>query len=180
MPNYKRYYLNNHYVFITVITYNRNPILIKNIDLLRESFKQTTKVFDFEIFGSVIIPEHFHVIIRPKDISEFSKIIGSIKKRFSYNLNEKFIDNNISESRTKRSEKGVWQRRFYEHIVRSDEELYKILDYIHYNPVKHGHVQNVKDWEYSSFHKFVKKGNYEANWGSCSKDYKHFEDLDYE
>lgn len=180
MPNYKRYYLNNHYVFITVVTYNRKPILVKNIDLLRECFKQAINVYDFEVFGSVIMPEHFHIIIRPNNIDDFSNIVGSIKKRFSYNLNEKFVDKNISESRMKRSERGVWQRRFYEHIVRSDEELYKILDYIHFNPVKHGQVKCVKDWEYSSFHKFVKRGNYEINWGSCNEDIKHFEDLDYE
>ena len=179
MPNYKRYYIDNHYVFITVVTYNRSSILIENIDLLRECFKQTLKIFDFEIFGSVIMPNHFHVIIKPKNINEFSKIIGSIKKRFSYALNEKFVDENISESRIKRSEKGVWQRRFYEHIIRDENDLYKRLDYIHFNPVKHGYTKNVKDWEYSSFHKFVKLKNYEINWGSRI-DVKHIQDLDYE
>lgn len=179
MPNYKRYYLDNHYVFITVVTYNRKNILIDNIDLLRECFKSTLKVFNFEIYGIVILPDHFHMIIKPEDINEFSKIIGSIKKRFSFVINEKFVDKNISQSMIKRSEKGVWQRRFYEHIIRDENDLSKHLDYIHYNPVKHGYVQNVEDWEYSSFKKFVELKNYEISWGS-SVDIEHIADLEYE
>lgn len=179
MPNYKRYYLQNHYVFITVVTYNRQPILINNIDLLRDCFKKALGVFDFEIFASVILPDHFHIIIKPKNINEFSKIIGSIKKRFSYPLSEEFVIKDISKSRSKRSEKGVWQRRFYEHIIRDEEDLCKCLDYIHYNPVKHGYTKNVKDWQYSSFHKFVKAKNYEINWGSAA-DILSILDSDYE
>jgi putative transposase len=179
MPNYKRYYLQNHYVFITVVTYNRKPILIENIDLLRESFKNTRKIFNFEIFGSVILPNHFHIMIKPENINEFSKIIGSVKKRFSFAINEEFVNKNISESRKKRSEKGVWQRRFYEHIIRDEEDLHKHLDYIHYNPVKHGYVSGVIDWKYSSFHKFVKLENYEVNWGSPN-DIEHIQDLNYD
>jgi len=179
MPNYKRFYLENSYIFITVVTYNRNPILIRNIDLLRDCFKQTKLDFDFEIFGSVILPEHFHIIIKPKEADSFPKIIGTVKRKFTQSLKDDFQGKNIPNSRIIRKEKGIWQRRFYEHIIRSDEDLYNHLDYIHYNPVKHGYVKNVNEWDYSSFHKFVKLKNYEINWGSTS-DIKHITKLKYD
>ncbi|MEI8129107.1 MAG: transposase [bacterium] len=90
MPNYKRYYLENHYIFITVLTHHRQSILIENVDLLRECFKKTLKTFNFEILASVILPNHFHIIIKPENIKEFPKIVGLIKKYFSYSINEKY------------------------------------------------------------------------------------------
>lgn len=86
MPNYKRYYLENHSVFLTVVTYKRQPILIDNINLLRESFRKTLLTYNYEIYAIVILPDHFHIIIKPENIEDFSKIIGSVKKNFTYNL----------------------------------------------------------------------------------------------
>jgi len=179
MPNYKRFYLENSSVFITVVTNNRNKILIENVDLLRDCFKATKDIFDFEVDASVILPDHFHVILSPKNVNEFSKIIGYLKKEFTKAISDELKNENISESRLKRNEKGIWQRRFYEHIIRDENDLHKYLDYIHYNPVKHGYVQNVKDWQFSSFHKFVKLHNYDEGWGS-EADIKHIEELEYE
>lgn len=169
MSNYKRYYLENRYIFITVVTYKRKPILIKNIDLLRDCFKHTMQFFEFEIFASVILPEHFHIIIKPTNSEDFSKIIGMIKRKFTQSLSDIFEYEPFLESRIKRYEKNVWQRRFYEHIIRDENDLDKHLDYIHYNPVKHNHVDNVKDWEYSSFKKFVKLNNYSIDWGGSEE-----------
>ncbi len=76
-------------------------------------------------------------------------------------------------------EKGIFQRRYWEHTITSEEELNNQIDYIHYNPVKHGLVNNVKDWQYSSFHKFVKQGLYANDWGS-TEDIKNIKDLDIE
>lgn len=166
MPNYIRVYEKNYYIFATVITYKRNKILIENIEKLRNSFKQAKSKYLFEIFGMVVLPDHFHIIFKPEIANEYSKIIGSIKSSFTKTIEDKSIDKNISISRIKRREKGVWQRRFYEHTIRNEEELYGYLDYIHYNPVKHGCVKNVKAWEFSSFHKFVRKDWYDINWGS--------------
>lgn len=181
MSNYKRYYLDNYYIFITIVSYNRKPILISNIKLLRESFKEALKMFDFEIFGSVILPDHMHLIIRPNDANKdnYSKIIGMIKRTFTQLIDEAIRDENISISRQKRNEKCIWQRRFYDHIIRNENDLYKHLDYLHYNPVKHGYVKNVRDWEFSSFNKFVKLKNYESNWG-IEFDIKDIIKLDYE
>lgn len=181
MPNYKRYYLPNHFVFVTVVTHNRNKILLGNVDLLRQCIQKTKEKFVFDIFAIVILPNHFHMILKPTNIKEFSVIVGSIKRRFTKAIEEKFKDTNISESKIKRKEKGVWQRRFFEHLIKSDKDLYNHLDYIHYNPIKHGYTKNVKDWEHSSFKKFVELGNYENNWGN-SLEVKHLEELnlDYE
>lgn len=179
MPNCKRFYIENSYVFITVVTYNRKHILIENIALLRECFRKTLKTFNFEIFASIILPDHFHLIIKPDNISQFPKIIGLIKKYFSYEVNAKYNDKIICESRIKRGEKGIWQRRFYEHLIRDENDLHMHLDYIHYNPVKHNYAKIVKDWEYSSFHKFVKLRNYDINWGSVN-DIEKIKNLEYE
>jgi len=179
MPNYKRFYLENSSVFITVVTYNRNMILIENVDLLRDCLNATKDIFDFEIDAFVILPDHFHVILSPKNINEFSKIMGYFKKEFTKAIGDEFKNSNISESRLKRNEKGVWQRRFYEHIIRDEDDLRKHLDYIHYNPIKHGYVSSVNDWEFSSFNKFVQLNNYDEDWGS-KLDIKHIEELEYE
>lgn len=176
MPNYKRYYEKEYYIFITVVTYKRNKILLKNIEKLRNSFKKAKTKYQFEIFGMVVLPDHFHIILKPEIANEFSKIIGSIKSSFTKTIDKDYIDNNISTSRIKRREKGVWQRRFYEHTIRSEEELHSYLDYIHYNPVKHGYAKNVRDWEFSSFHKFVNQEWYDINWGSL-EDVKNINNL---
>ena len=76
-------------------------------------------------------------------------------------------------------EKGIFQRRYWEHTIRDENELNNHINYIHYNAVKHGYAKSVKDWEYSSFHKFVKKGLYDINWGS-NTDIKELIDLDFE
>lgn len=169
MTNYRRYFLQNHPMFITVVTFKRNPILIKNIDLLRESFKESKNRFEYEIIASVILPDHFHILILPKNVKEFPQIITAIKWHFSNNIDDSQVKNvkkYLTPTAIKREEKGVWQRRYNDHIIRNDKDLFNHLDYIHYNPVKHGHTNKVKDWQYSSFDKFVKRGNYELNWGS--------------
>lgn len=158
MPKYKRYYFNASMVFVTVVTNKRMPVLTDNIQLLRESFKISK--YKFKIPAGVVLPDHFHVIIDPQNISEIPKIIGSVKYHFSRNIN---IEVEKTKAEIKRSEKEIWQRRYYDHIIRDENDLYKHLDYIHYNPVKHKYVKAAKDWKYSSFNKFVSVGLYDEN-----------------
>lgn len=173
MANYKRIYAENHYVFITVVTYNRNKILINNIDLLKTSFKIVKKQYAFEIFGIVILPDHFHMIIKPDNPKELSKIIGNIKRNFTKLTSVGCAPRtNIQASRLNRREKTIWQRRFYEHTIRNESELYRFLNYIHYNPIKHGYVKQTIEWEPSSFHKFLKMQYYEKNWGNNNEEIK--------
>lgn len=167
MPNYKRMYAQNHPVFITINTYKRKPILINNFELLQESCKIAKEKFKFNIFAYCVLPDHIHLILEMNDIYEYPKIIGSMKWYFSKNINTKFIERkSLSISKQKKREKGVWQRRYYEHTIRNDKELAIYTDYIHYNPVKHGWVKSVRDWNNSSFYDFVKKDIYDIEWGS--------------
>lgn len=169
MTEYRRLRLPNHPVFITIVTFNRNPILISNINLLRESFKMAKLKHNFEIFASAIMPDHIHLILNVESTDSYSSIISYIKAYFSRNVNESELLNikqKLTPSKIKKRKKGVWQRRFFEHTIRDEQDLYNHLDYIHYNPVKHGVAKNIKDWDYSSFQKFVKQNWYELNWGS--------------
>ena len=112
MPNYKRAYEENHYVFLTVATYNRNKILIKNIEKLRESIKKAKNIFKFEIYAMVVLPDHFHTILMPENIKEYSKIMGNIKSLFTKSLDDNDIDKAISESRLIRRKKVYGREGF--------------------------------------------------------------------
>lgn len=155
--NYKRLFIENTYIFFTIVTYKRKQILINNIDLLRKSFEQCKKIYHFDIFSIVIIPDHIHMIIKPDNINEYPKIIGQIKSYFTKNVNIEYEINNNREA-------TIWQRRYWEHTISDENDLYRHLDYIHFNPVKHGYVKSVKEWMFSSFAKFVKMKYYEPDW----------------
>ncbi len=159
MANYRRMYIQNYSYFLTVVTQGREPILIDNIDLLRESFRRSKRRYDYKIDAIVILPDHFHMIITPKSSREYSQIISFIKRSFVYGLDggskERFKAN-LTASQYHRAHSGVWQRRFYEHTVRDEKELYRYMEYIENNPIKHGLVQKRGDWQYSSFYKIQK------------------------
>lgn len=185
MPNYRRLFIPNSYLFITIVTNKRQPILIDNVDLLRKSFKAVKEVYNFEIFASVILPDHIHLIIIPKNINEYPKIIRAVKYNFSKMINDGGIailpykNDNCRAGLPPCQNKTIWQRRYWEHTIRDEEDLHKHLDYIHYNPVKHGLTQNVKDWGFSSFNKFVESKNYDIDWGSVD-DVKNIATMDYD
>lgn len=182
MPNYKRLFIPNSFVFITITTNFRRPLLIDNIDALRLAFKKVKAHYSFEIIASVILPEHMHILLKPENIYEYPKIIRAIKYAFSKLLQDGGIvipPYVITNSKESKGEKGIWQRRFIEHTIRDENDLHRHLDYIHYNPVKHELTQNVKDWKYSSFYNFVKTNNYDENWGT-STDIKEIINLEYE
>jgi len=156
MPNYKRLYIPNHSYFITVVTQNREPILIENIDLLRESFRRSRVKYNYQIDSIVILPDHFHTIITPQISTEYSKIISFIKRSFIYGLDENLkqrLKTHLTSSQYHRQHSGVWQRRFYEHTIRDENELYHYMLYIQNNPIKHGLITTDEEWKYSSFYK---------------------------
>lgn len=159
MPNYLRYYVENSMVFITIVTYNRQPILIDNINLLRQSLKDSR--YNFNIIAGVVLPEHFHILIKPENIKELPKIIFSIKYRFSRNIGGIGIP---PYELKRKGERKIWQSRYYDHIIRNEKDLEKHIDYIHYNPIKHGFVTKAIDYPYSSFEKFVSQGYYDKDW----------------
>lgn len=159
--NYKRFFIQNSMVFITIVTYNRMPFLVEYIDLIKESIKYSKTKFNFSIEAIAILKDHIHIIINPDNIKDYPNIIKSFKTYFSRHIN---INNlNLPEGKKHKNEKGIWQSRYWAHIILDENDLYKHIDYIHYNPMKHYNIAQ-KDWKYSSFVKFVKFGLYDANW----------------
>ncbi len=175
--NYKRVFVPNSYVHLIIVAYNRKDIFVENIELLRDSFKNAKQIFDFEIIAICVLPNHIHMILNPNNIQEYPNIITSIKYYFSKNCNVGV--ETPTYGYVNKGEKGVFQRRYFEHTICSQEELNNHINYIHYNPVKHGYVKNVKDWKYSSFHKLVEDKFYDKNWGS-SDDIENIKNLDFE
>ena len=165
MADYRRIFIDGFSYFITIVTHKRNPILVKNIELLRESFRFSQTKYDYEIEAIVVLPDHIHTIINPKFAKDYPQIIGLVKRYFSKRCDERFYNHlSQSQSRTQRGMKPIWQKRYYEHTIRDEEDFKMRFHYIHFNPVKHNFCQKVKDWEYSSFHKFVKLGVYDEDW----------------
>ena len=154
MPNYKRVYLAEHSYFITMVTQGRMPILIDNITLLRDSFRRSMRRYDYHIDAIVVLPDHLHMIITPKNPKEYSKIIAHIKRSFVYGLDAPLKTEaklHLSTSSYKRKLSGIWQKRFYEHTIRDEKDWFEKMHYIQHNAVKHAYVDKWEDWEYSSF-----------------------------
>ena len=134
--------------------------MLRNIQSLRTAFEQAQNKYAFEIIAIIVNADHFHMIIKPQDIHTYPAIISTIKRVFTKLLS-------IPHATNKRRECNVWQRRYWEHTIRDEEDLKKHIDYIHYNSVKHANVAP-KDWPYSSFRKFVAREYYELHW--CNLD----------
>ena len=177
--NYRRLFVPNGFVHIIITSYERKPVFIDNIEILRTAFRNVQKLYKFEIVAICILPEHIHLILHPENINNYPKIISSIKHYFSRNVGQVCPTDDLKIGYKNKREKGIFQRRYWEHTIKDEEELNNQINYIHYNPVKHGLVNNVKDWQYSSFHKFVKLGLYENNWGT-EKDIECINNLDFE
>ena len=169
--NYKRLFVPNSLLFITVVTKNRRPILIDNISYLRTAFHVVKAKYSFDIVAIVVNQDHFHAIICPKDINLYPRIIANIKRMFT-KLSK------LKHTLNTRRESPVWQRRYWEHTIRDEKDLYRHIDYIHYNSVKHYGITPGK-WPFSSFHKFVKEGYYPLNWCNDGDKYK-IENMDEE
>jgi len=158
--DYRRFYRPGARYFFTVVTERRQPILIENIERLRESFRRCLSRHLFEIEAIVILPDHLHSVWRlPETDADFSKRWMVIKRHFSTGLPIGIVNH----SKVKKREKGVWQRRFWEHQIRDDEDWRRHIDYVHFNPVKHNYVEAPQDWPYSSYHQAVHNGWYETH-----------------
>jgi putative transposase len=168
---YRRVFIPGGTYFFTVVTFDRRPIFSssKAVKLLRQSFLYTAERFPYKIIAIVIMPDHLHVIwTLPPESSDFSIRWRLIKSHFARNWRKSGSGMMISP-RNEKGEVDVWQRRFWEHLIRDEEDLNNHIDYIHYNPVKHGLVSLPEDWQYSSFMKFVEKGYYPPDWSSKAK-----------
>ena len=157
---------------ITIVTYNRRPILTtrEGRRLLHAAIDTVREERPFHFTATVLLPDHWHMVIElPRGDTDYSTRIKRIKEEFTKDwLAAGHPEAAVTASQRSRGERGVWRPRFWEHTLRSEEELDACADYIHYNPVKHGLAPRVRDWPWSSFHRFVKAGHYDPEWGGVA------------
>lgn len=170
MPEYRRACFPGGTFFFTLVTYQRRSIFQEESarEILREAFVQgIQKGGPFQIDALCLLPDHLHCIwTLPENDSDYSTRWKVIKAWFSRTyLRRGGNPGLLTASKVQKGEVGVWQRRFWEHLIRDSDDLKQHIDYIHYNPVKHGLVRAVKAWPWSTFHRYVQEGFYDPNWG---------------
>ena len=174
MTDYRRNFIAGGSFFFTVnLAERRLRLLTEHIDELRSVFRKTLQRHPFTVDAMVVLPDHLHAVwTLPEGDADFATRWRLIKSGFSRQI---ATGERISASRTAKAERGIWQRRYWEHTIRDENDFACHLDYIHINPVKHRLVTRVRDWPYSSFHRMVKIGVYPEDWaGDVSMDGSHF------
>ncbi len=158
MPNFKRYYIPTSLIFITCVTQNRIHYLEgeRNLAVFWSTLRNVQTLHPFHLFAYVILPDHFHWLLQlPEDKPDFSAILHSVKFNFTWNLKRELgIKTPLK----------VWQNRFWDHVIRDEDDLQTHFDYIHWNPVKHRYVENPEDFPESSFKFWKEKGYYGERW----------------
>jgi putative transposase len=171
MPEYRRIYIPGGTFFFTVVTFNRQPIF-SNIDaciLLRKAIRYTIERHPFDEVAYCILPDHIHAIwTLPENDYDYPIRWRAIKGNFTRWYQEKHKPTEIiNKSHFTRGEATIWQRRFWEHYIRDDNDFDNHMNYLHYNPLKHGLATRPADWQWSSFNIQVKEGYYAPDWGEA-------------
>ena len=146
MKTLRRYNLADHDYFLTIVTYNREPLLLYNPGLFWESWSTLRP------YAWVLTPDHLHVMLN-SGIESISKVVHGFKVKYASKFRMNFRDGR------------VWQNRFWDHVIRDQDDMNNHLDYIHYNPVKHKLASSAIEWQHSSFAKYVSDGLYRPDWG---------------
>jgi putative transposase len=169
MSRYRRAKIEGGIFFFTITLADRtSDLLVSHIDRLRRIYASVQKQHPFESIAICVLPDHLHAVwALPPDDADFPLRWSLIKSGFSRGL---AVDAPRTASKIARRERGLWQRRYWEHAIRDDRDLQKHVDYIHFNPVKHGYVSNVVDWPHSTFHRFVSKGLLPPDWGGDTQE----------
>lgn len=178
MPEYRRIFVPGGTFFFTIVTQDRRPLFAdeSNVDLLRAAVRNEREHHPFTIISAVVLPDHLHIVwTMPDDDSDYSGRIGRIKVAFTKSLG---LHHPNQPATLQRGYSGVWQPRFWEHWIRDQDDLNNHLDYIHYNPVKHGYARCPHEWVHSSFHQWVRSGGYVPTW-CCSCDGRRVEPPDF-
>ena len=154
--------------FFTIVTHNRKKIFCDeaNIALIKEAFQSVINKYPFKIDAFVLLPDHIHYIwTLPENDNDFSVRWRLVKSYFSRRCPAEYKEPQ-SASRQSKGEQVFWQRRFWEHQIRDEADFISHVEYIHYNPVKHGLAGSPGAWPHSSFHRDVKQGAYDIGWGT--------------
>lgn len=169
MPQYRRSIIEGGTYFFTVVTYDRLPILTSSEAraILHSAWMDVCKRLPFRTVAVCLLPDHLHCIwALPEGDADYSRRWSELKRLFTKGYLAQIGEGGErNESRLKRREAAVWQRRFWEHTIRDEVDLNRHMDYLHYNPVKHGLVKQVVEWPWSSFHRYMKMQFYEEGWG---------------
>ena len=164
MPRYRRANIAGGTFFFTVAIADRSDdLLVREVDRLRSVYRSVSKRYPFHTIAICILPDHLHAIWSlPESDADFALRWSLIKAGFSRGLD---ADAPRSARHVAKRERGLWQRRYWEHAIRNETDLARHVDYIHFNPVKHGLVTRVVDWPHSSFHQYVARGDLPEDWG---------------
>jgi putative transposase len=160
--------------FFTVVTYDRRPILTSDAgrQILRSAIQTVRDGRPFELFATVLLPDHWHLIMQlSRGDADYSIRMKQIKEEFTKSwLKAGLPEAQVTAAQAKKGERGIWQPRFWEHTIADERDLERCTDYIHWNPRKHRCVSRVRDWPWSSFHRFVRAGDYDIKWGGMEPD----------
>jgi len=172
MSDYRRYFVPGGMYFFTLVTYARRPILTTNHGraLLHKAIVQIQSERPFHLFATVLIPDHWHLVMQlPSGDSDYSLRLKRIKEKFTrFWLDAGFPEATVTKAQQENGERGIWQPRFWEHTIDDEQDLEDCVDYIHWNPRNHELVDRVRDYSWSSFHRFVKAGQYDIDWGGTA------------
>ncbi len=163
MPNYRRVFIPGGTWFFTVnLLERRRRLLTDNIGGLKLAIAQTKRAYPFRIEALVILPDHWHAVLTlPPDESDFPTRMRLIKSRFAKPLPR---TERLSAVRQHKGERGIWQRRYWEHYIRDENDLRNHIAYCYFNPVKHSLVHRMRDWPHSTYHRDVRTVRFEPDW----------------
>ena len=169
MPKFRRNFVPGGTYFFTVNLLDRkSQLLVQKIDLLREVVKKVRQEQPFHIDAWVVLPNHLHCVwTLPPGDADYPSRWQDIKITFSKQIP---ATETLSETQTRLNERGIWQRRYWEHTIRDDRDYETHVDYCHINPFKHGLVASVRDWPFSTFHRYVQAGIYPPDWAGAAPD----------
>lgn len=172
MPRYRRQFAGSTY-FFTAVAYQRRSIFCTPVfrNALRDAIHTVRLTRPFIVDAWVLLPDHMHCIwTLPDDDHDYSTRWEEIKRHLTSACRERLHDPRLlTRAARQRKESTIWQRRFREHQIRDESDMEKHVDYIHFNPVKHGQVRQVCAWPYSTFHRYVRAGMYSADWAGTQE-----------
>jgi len=175
VPNYRRVLAPGGCFFFTVVTHGRRPILTSGLarECLHTAWTAVRQRHPFTLDAIVVLPDHLHCVWSlPEGDADFSSRWRMLKGLFTREYLARGGESaSPGASRQRKREATVWQRRFWEHAIRDVDDLRRHLDYIHFNPVKHGYVRRPLDWEWSTFRRQVERGWYDPEWGTVEPDH---------